>query len=104
MQLRRCRCYTIPTGFRRPAVPGRHHAAGILDDRDQGGDVDVLEHRLGDDIDVAGSEQAVAVAVEAPAQLQRGLAQALDVVGGAALLEDVGGGGGDLGTLEFGDV
>jgi glutamate synthase domain-containing protein 1 len=38
----------------------------------------------------AGRQQAIAVAVEAPAQLQRRGAQAGDVGDGAGLLEDIG--------------
>ena len=98
MQLRRCRRHAVAAGFGRAAVPGRHHAAGVFDDRDQRRDVDVLERRLGDEVDVAGGEQAIAVAVEAPAGLQRRGAQPGDVGGGAGLLEDVGRGGGHLGA------
>ena len=36
-------------------------AAGVFDERDQGGDVDVLEDGFDDEVDVAGGQQRVAV-------------------------------------------
>ena len=100
----RCRGDAVAALFGGAAVPGGDDAAGGVDDWDEGGDVDVLQGGFGDDVDVAGGEQAVAVAVEAPAALQGGAAQAVDIVNGAGEFEDVGRGGGDLGAGEVGDA
>ena len=49
------------------AIPGRDHAAGALDDRDQRQDVEVLEPGLDHEVDLAEREQAIIVAVAAEA-------------------------------------
>ncbi len=49
----------------RPAFPGRNHAAGAGDDRDQRHDVVGFELGLDDEIDVAGRQHAIGVAVAA---------------------------------------
>ena len=46
------------------AVPGSEDAAGPLDDRDQGGDVVGLQPGLDDDVDEAGRDHAVGVAID----------------------------------------
>ncbi len=57
----------LPPCFGGAAVPGGDDAAGILDQRDQRADVDILERRLDHEVDMAGRQQAVAVAIEAVA-------------------------------------
>src|SRR5262245_42519042 len=65
--------HAIAAGDDRPAllaaltVPGRDHAAGRLDNRDQRLDVVGLERRLDDDVDETHRKEAVRVAVAAPA-------------------------------------
>src|SRR5262245_13053661 len=56
-----------PASARVAALPGRDHAAGALDDRDQRHDVEILEPRFDHEIDLAESEQTVIVAVAAEA-------------------------------------
>ena len=54
-------------GRGRLAVPGRHHPARPLDDRDKGDDVVRLDRGLDDEVDEAGRERAISVAVAAVA-------------------------------------
>src|SRR5690348_16953658 len=56
-----------PAVLRRAALPGGHDAAGAGDDRDQGDDVVRLELGLDDQVDLAGGEHAIGVAVAAVA-------------------------------------
>ena len=58
------------------ALPGRDHASGALDDRDQRQDVEILEPSLDHEVDLAKSEQAVIVAVAAEAPQAYGLGDA----------------------------
>ena len=57
--------------LRGAAIPGGDDTAGIDDQRDQRGDVHILETGLDDDIKMAGGKQAIAVAVEPIADDER---------------------------------
>ena len=93
----------VAAGFGGAAVPGGDDAAGVFDQRDQGGDVDVLECGFDHEVDVAGGEQCVAVAIETVAGGEAGFADAVPGEDGAAALEDFGRGGGEFGASETGD-
>ena len=49
------------------AVPGRHHAAGLLDDRDQGQDVERLQPGLDHEVDLTERDETIVVAIAAEA-------------------------------------
>jgi lysophospholipase len=77
---RRSPAATIEPPFAAGApVPGRHDAAGSLDDRDQRHDVVGLEAGLDHEIDMAGGQHAIGVAIAAVA---RQAGDALDPVVG----------------------
>ena len=54
--------------FRPPAIPGRDDPARLLDDRNQRANVIGLQNRLDDEIDMAGGQQAIGIAIDAVAE------------------------------------
>ncbi len=63
VQFRRCRRNDPAALLGRPAVPVGHHAAGRFDDRDQRHDVVVLQADLDDQVDMAGREHGIGIAI-----------------------------------------
>ena len=82
------------------AVPGRDHAAGALDDRDQRQDVEILEPGLDHEVDLAEREQAIIVAVAAEASQTNGLGDAREARPLLLGLEQIGARGGSSASLK----